>query len=294
MPLQKALQSRQLGQMPPLAGVFDLAYQPSEGPLWQDIPEIPHVGLYGFSADRTHADTVTYDDVGGGILATQHLLHMGHRRIAYLGVHAVDAAANDEDWRYVVWSAEREQGWRETMIEAGEYSPDLAFHPVKNPQLYFHWTEQTFEAANHLLRRPDVTAVVSANDTIAAILFEAARHSGLPEARWPAAVGFDDTPDSDEHVLTSLRRPGEEIGRTAADLLWERRHGLLSGPPQHRRVPMRLIPRLTSRMDWSQSTGHAALTTPHVRRESVKRESVKKSGTVKKPTQADVSIVSGV
>jgi DNA-binding LacI/PurR family transcriptional regulator len=71
-------------------------------------------------------------------------------------------------------------------------------------------------------------------------------------------------PTAHGHVVTSLRHSGEDLGRAAADLLWERHHGLLVGAPQHRQVSMHLIPRLTSRMDWSLEAGHLNLTTPTV------------------------------
>jgi DNA-binding LacI/PurR family transcriptional regulator len=78
---------------------------------------------------------------------------------------------------------------------------------------------------------------------------------GVPREKWPAIVGFDNLTSAQGQVLTSLRLPQEELGRTAADLLWERRHGLLTGPPVHRRAHMSLLPRLSCRTGWSSSVG---------------------------------------
>jgi DNA-binding LacI/PurR family transcriptional regulator len=111
------------------------------------------------------------------------------------------------------------------------------------------------------LLRTGATAVVAANDRVALGLLRALRESSLPEYQWPSIVGFDDDPELAAHLVTSLRLPWDELGRAAADLLWERSRGQLEGAATHRRVPMRLIPRLTCRKDWS-ATGHAALAVP--------------------------------
>jgi DNA-binding LacI/PurR family transcriptional regulator len=76
---------------------------------------------------------------------------------------------------------------------------------------------------------------------------------GFPRFQWPAVVGFDNLPVAEGQILTSLHRPDDLFGRTAADLLVDRRQGRLTGPPVLRRVPMILLPRLTSRTGWSAS-----------------------------------------
>ena len=101
-----------------------------------------------------------------------------------------------------------------------------------------------------LVRAGEVTAVVAANDASAASLLALLEREEVPEARWPALVGFDADPGAGRHWFTSLRLPWDELGRHAADLLWERAQGALPPNPQHREVAMRLIPRLSSRPQW--------------------------------------------
>ncbi len=66
----------------------------------------------------------------------------------------------------------------------------------------------------------------------------------IPRAQWPALIGFDGRPAASSFVLSSLRLPWEDIGRTAADFLWERRTQAYRGQPRLRQVPMRLIHRV--------------------------------------------------
>jgi DNA-binding LacI/PurR family transcriptional regulator/DNA-binding transcriptional regulator YhcF (GntR family) len=259
MPLTQALRTRHAGGLPLICGVFDFAYHPGDKLTWGAECGVPRVGFSGRIEDGIECDKVSYDDIDGGRQATQHLIQMGHQHIAYLGLHSVQ----HEQLGEFVWSQEREEGWKDVMRQAGLSYEGLSFHPTVTPKQN---CDQEIRAARKvalsILRRPNITAVVTANDFAAMGLFEAARAARIPPVNWPSVVAFDDLPHANGHIVTSLRYSGEEIGRAAADLLWERRHGMLTGPPQHRRANMRLIPRLTSHMDWSLTAGHVALVAP--------------------------------
>jgi DNA-binding LacI/PurR family transcriptional regulator len=258
MPVGLALQARQRGELPELSGLFDFAFHPEDPVRWGESPDLPRVGFSGRIENGVVSDEVSYDDVDGGRQAAQHLIQMGHRGIAFLGLHPRDNGVGE-----LIWSVERKAGWRAALQEADVESSGLSFLPAT--ALGWHHSEH-LRAARELgagiLRRPDITAVVAANDYAAIGLFEAARASRIPAERWPSVVGFDNLPNANGHVVTSLRLPGEQVGQAAADLLWERRHSVIGGPPQHRRVAMQLIARLTSRMDWSSTAGHVALAAP--------------------------------
>ncbi len=254
--LEKALEYRDKGEMPPLAGIFDYAYEPLRPRNWGSDPSLPHVGFASWLEDHAHSDAVSFDDLDGGRQAAQYLLGLGHRQIAFLALHG----AEGDPGKYL-WSAEREAGWQQALRGAGVSAEGLAYHPVLEPE--FNAPGQTRAArriARALIGRPDITAVVAANDSAAWGLFSALRAAQIPRERWPAVVGFDSAPSAEGFVLTSFRLPWDELGRAAADLLWERRQGRLTGPPQHRRIPMRLVPRLTSQAGWSLMAGASALT----------------------------------
>jgi DNA-binding LacI/PurR family transcriptional regulator len=88
-------------------------------------------------------------------------------------------------------------------------------------------------------------------------LLEGLEAASRPSALRPAIVGFDSElarrQELSLHLLTAMRLPWDEIGRQAANLLWERSRGTLTGLPQRRLARMSLIPRLSCRADWMRA-----------------------------------------
>ena len=267
MALDKITQHAGNGELPRVAGVFEpfpVSRRLVEAPQWQAETGTPRVHFEFASGVADGGDIVSFDDVSGGRQATQHLLGAGYRRIAFLGIHPPFAPVGEEFWG---WSRQREVGWRLALQEAGlwgNHGETMAFG-CDAPDLIGE--KNQLQAAlcaaqpliERLIERRDIEAVVAANDTVAMGLLDALRAADVPSTRWPAIIGFDNLPMASGHVLSSLRLPWEEVGQVAADLLWERRHNLLSGDAQRRHVAMRLIPRLTCRNDWSLSARHSAL-----------------------------------
>lgn len=255
-----ALEAHLRGELPPVAGMFSLVPPPVA--LTDGLPDVPRVC---FESDEAPGfDIVSFDNVGGGRVAAQHLLKQGHERIAFLGVHDTGTAPHP------LWSHQREIGWREALEGAGCFAPELAWHPAPGESEFPHTIAQQTDFARQIAARHvrsgglecggrAVSAVVSINYAATLGLLQALRAADVPPSRWPAIVGFGNTPDASGHVFTSLHMPWDEVGRTAAKLLWARRTGELSGLPVGRDVSMRLIPRLTCRTDWSLLPGHAAL-----------------------------------
>lgn len=204
------------------------------------------------TAHASNRDTLAFDDVGGGRQATQYLLSLGHTQIAFLGLHT----AEKTEETLFSWSQAREEGWRDAMQQAALTHEGLEFSAPKNAfEKGEKEIERAFEAAQKLIAHSDISAVVAANDKAAIGLIRALQAAKTPRKTWPSIVGFDNDPDAEEHLVTSLRLPWDEMGRAAADLLWERRHNRLPAEPQHRLVSMRLIKRLTCRKEWSMAAG---------------------------------------
>jgi DNA-binding LacI/PurR family transcriptional regulator len=201
-------------------------------------------------------DGVGVDDIDGGQQATTHLLRLGHRRIAFLGVHG--ARARGPVPAHTAWSERREAGWRSVLDEAGLPSEGLSFHPedaLAPPEKDYHlWplAEAARSAARHMAARPDITAVVAANDDAAIAYIKTLHELGVPVERWPALVGYDNLYNPRGQILSSLHRPLDKVGAAAADILWERWQGKIKDPtPVHRRIPMVLLPRITSESGWA-------------------------------------------
>lgn len=236
------------GHLPPLAGVFAFAESRNEITTWKYDRNVPLANFIGCLDDPAHADVVAFDDVDAGRQATQHLIGLGYRQIAYAAVHLHD------DMTSLPWSVERELGWREAMDSIGLPCDALELHP----QAALTIAEDHHDLvnyANYLVRelayRPTITAVIAANDTLAMYMIDALRGSSLPAPQWPAIVGFDNLPIACAYNLTSVRLPWEDLGREAAQLLWQRHHGKLTGAPQLQRIRTTLLPRLTSHQNWS-------------------------------------------
>jgi GntR family transcriptional regulator of arabinose operon len=173
-------------------------------------------------------DYVTSDNFSGGLVATQHLLRLGHRRIAFL--------LWDETATSMV---HRQAGYRQALLEAGlEPQPELEWEVRGYPEI----DQPLLEG---LLCSPDrPTAICAANDQLAIAVQRAALVCGLVIPRDLALVGFDNL-DISAHLdvpLTTVAQPAFEIGQVAWELLNLR---LISEPqyPQKRLLPIQLIVR---------------------------------------------------
>lgn len=240
---------------PNVAGVMEWNRSLSNAQWMEMRGSVPACASYSTLEGEAHGrDSVAFDDCDGGRQATEHLIHLGFGNIAFLGLHR--QGAFDEGGP--AWSGLREDGWRAALQNEG-LRADLAFHAARPTGSNSHpeQVETARAAAHEILRRNDVDAVVTANDRAAQALLEALRASHRAPYRWPAIVSFDNDPHLQSESLTSLRLPWEEIGRAAADLLWERVQGHLPAEPQHRLVKMRLIPRLTCQPGWTQALSDA-------------------------------------
>jgi DNA-binding LacI/PurR family transcriptional regulator len=152
---------------------------------------------------------VVTDDIEGGRLATRHLVELGHEHIAFIG----DEPGNPLGFTS---SAAREQGYRETMADAG-----LTVRPgdVRHGP---HVRPVARDLAECLLAGDDrPTAIFAASDTQALGVLEAARAGGLDVPADLSVVGFDDIEVSSYAGLTTVRQPLFESGRRATELLLE-------------------------------------------------------------------------
>ena len=137
----------------------------------------------------------------GGVSATQHLLSLGHRRIAH-------AAGPSE----VTCSQARLAGHLSALRQAGiDFDETLVTHC----DFSYDGGRQT---AATLLDRPDPpTAVFAACDEIALGIMEEARRRSLRVPEDLSIIGFDDTFLAKQATppLTTIRQPLLEMGRLA-------------------------------------------------------------------------------
>jgi LacI family transcriptional regulator len=137
----------------------------------------------------------------GGITAAEHLLSLGHRRIAHAGgPHPVDC------------SHARLAGYSSALRQAGiELDESLITHSA------FSY-DAGRQAARDLLDRSDrPTAIFAANDEIALGIMEEARRRSIRIPQDLSVVGFDDTflASRSAPPLTTVAQPLLEMGRVA-------------------------------------------------------------------------------
>ena len=173
---------------------------------------------------------MNFDNFEGGRLATQHLIQLGHRRIAFI--------AGDSDHPD---ATERLRGYRAALDQAG-----IGFEPaLVVPGEYIELSGLL--AVDRLLGTGQrFSAIFAANDQMAigAALGLQRRSLRVPDD--VSIVGFDDLPTSQYAIppLTSVQQPAYELGRLAAQAMLQ----LLAGTkPAIDMPPPRLVARESSR-----------------------------------------------
>ncbi|MFJ8276598.1 LacI family DNA-binding transcriptional regulator [Streptomyces griseoviridis] len=165
-------------------------------------------------------DVVAGDDERGARIATEHLVGLGHRRIAHIaGYGAVGAL--------------RGRGFEETTRAHG-IAGQCPVEPSDMTE------EGGYRTTVRLLSRPDrPTALFAANDIASIGAVSAVEELGLRVPHDVSVVGYDNTSISRlRHVwLTTVDSAGHEIGRRAARCLLDRiEHAGGPGAPGQRRL----------------------------------------------------------
>jgi LacI family transcriptional regulator len=156
--------------------------------------------------------SVVLDDVAGAALGTEHLLALGHRRIALIGgdVHSHTGR-------------QRERGFAAALTAAGVRRNSRAItHGGYTPQ-------GGRESLLELMRRPGPrpSAVVVANVNAAIGVLDGARTLGIEVPSDLSVLAIHDTwvAEFSATPLTTVKMPLYELGRTGVDVLRSRMAG---------------------------------------------------------------------
>jgi len=156
-----------------------------------------------------HTGSVVVDDAGAATVATEHLIRLGHRRLAHVGgPTGVDTAVR------------RREGFIATASRAGIESPLVEASSFDAPGGY--------EATRCLMQAdPSITGVVTANANQAIGAVSAARGMGWRVPDDLSIVAIHDHPLAPylEPPLTTVRMPLLELGSEAVDSLLRRLEG---------------------------------------------------------------------
>lgn len=170
-----------------------------------------HTPLLVFNRELSSRDRVvpTWDFLGldnrrGAFLATEHLLALGHRRIAFFGGHGASSSCRD-----------RRAGHLDALAAAG-ITPD--------PQWIIETAPTRLQACAQtgalFVRDPAPTAAVAYNDAVALGLLHGLAQRGLRPGHDFSVTGFDDIPEASVSMppLTTLASDPRGRGRQAAAL----------------------------------------------------------------------------
>ncbi|NRF94514.1 LacI family DNA-binding transcriptional regulator [Paenibacillus frigoriresistens] len=169
--------------------------------IQQNIP----IALITGEMPTLAVDTVMVDDYLGGFQAGNHLVELGHKRIAIV-VEDMDNMSNRE----------RIRGCKQAMANAGLYLDEQLV-------ITGGFTVESGKSAmsNLLLLEERPSAVFACNDLLAIGAIRAAREQGMQLPADLSVVGFDNTILATliDPPLTTIGQPIQEIGRRAVDLL---------------------------------------------------------------------------
>jgi LacI family transcriptional regulator len=213
-----------------IEGVITLALRVDD-PRIQGLcrSSIPAVFIDSFFQGE-HATYVKSDYTNGAACATEHLLQLGHRRIAFFPGDLFSATGT-----------ERFLGHQQAMARAG-----LTIDPQLVRQT--SWEEQdAYQAAMTLLsERRDFTGVVASSDMLAFGVLRALRKHNVRVPEEVSVIGFDDI-DRSQHSdppLTTIRQDKQAISEGAVTRLFQ----LIRGEevPSPLTVPTSLVVRAST------------------------------------------------
>jgi len=160
------------------------------------LAEIPVVGLGSWPCSGL--PVVGPDEERAGCIATEYLLHLGHRRIAFLGL----------DWEtFPTWR--RESGYLSALRSAG-------LEPVFEATSPEEPTESRLATFRLMEAHQDVTAILGVNDGAAAGAARALHEMGILVPDEVSVMGFDNVPMC-QFMCPSLSSVDLSVEATAAE-----------------------------------------------------------------------------
>jgi LacI family transcriptional regulator len=175
-------------------------------------------------------DFVGIDNISSARMAVNHLIKLGHQRIAFIEGEPESPA-----------SFGRYEGYKKALQEAGF---SLQENYVKMGYLKY---EGGYRAMISFLKEPSPpTAVFCANDMMALGAIDACKEKGVKVPQNIAVVGFDDMWIASLKTvqLTTVRQPRYQMGAKAVDFMIERIQGE-RGEIKRVMLPTKLVIRQT-------------------------------------------------
>jgi LacI family transcriptional regulator len=176
-----------------------------DGPLAAAINASSGVVLVDEDVPGTQAGRVFADNRQGGMLAGEHLLAAGHRRLAYIGGPAGLMSSRERADGFLHAVRERAGQAEVTAEMFGDYSVahgGAAMAAILNDH-------------------PDTTAVFAGSDKILIGMLEVMRDRGVAVGSGLSVITFDDAEPLSllDPPITAVRQPISDMGRVAIELV---------------------------------------------------------------------------
>ncbi|NUP46664.1 MAG: LacI family DNA-binding transcriptional regulator [Catenulispora sp.] len=167
------------------------------------------VVLLDHTDDELDLCSASADSSLGSRLSAEHLLGLGHRRLAFVR----DSGA--------VPSVEKRFAATREAVAAAGLDPDRALRDVRLPAGQQPAAAAETIAAQLAAQKSAPTGLICQNDVIALGVLRGLARRGVSVPDDVSVVGYDDLPYADQlaPALTTVRQPAAELGRAAADLL---------------------------------------------------------------------------
>jgi len=203
----------------------------AEARVYQELlrRKVPTVLLGHTAPFCSHFVNVETDDSMAGYAMTQHLLQLGHKRIAFLAGPPATP-----------WTRERYEGYRRALRQAGmDIDEKLIFQAGRT-------IEDGAKAAVQMINEASAaTAIQAVNDMVAVGCAEVLLKQNLRIPQDISIVGFGNSMLSEYFrvPLTTIDQPKHRLGAAAVDAMLQLLRG---GHPESKRLGAQLVVRASS------------------------------------------------
>lgn len=176
--------------------------------------------------------TVLADNYGGGFMAGEYLVNLGHLVIGHL-----TGPSQHGNLR------ERTAGFRKALEESKARVTSVVIHGHHNIEGGYRMMKKLLDD------RPNLTAVFAANDAMAFGAIHAIFDCGLHVPQDISVIGFDNVDLSSivRPPLTTIHQPKYEMGHAAVEVLLKQGKECETSTPEHRLMEVKLVERESCR-----------------------------------------------
>ena len=190
----------------------------SELPGDDPVPELERLQVPTVLVNRgnryPNLDQINWDDTTGASEAVEHLVRLGHRRIAHLCGPERRRSGQNRLQGYKAALEKHEIPFRPEYVCSGDYTGTASLWQASTRRL--------------LALSPRPTAILASDDTVAAAAIKTIQRAGLNVPRDVAVIGVDDQRFGAylNPALTTVRLPVLEAGGRAVRMLLDRIAGV--------------------------------------------------------------------